>query len=60
MTRAGLPETYGLPEKVSDEGSFYLDPIYSTSPGKGKLQPDPVHAPTPLLNALHVPLEPLY
>ncbi|WP_208950509.1 hypothetical protein, partial [Rahnella sp. ChDrAdgB13] len=23
---------YGLPEEVGDEGSFYLNPIYSTKP----------------------------
>ncbi|WP_222706013.1 hypothetical protein, partial [Serratia marcescens] len=25
-------KAYGLPEEVSDEGSFYLNPIYSTKP----------------------------
>ena len=32
MTRAACQKAYELPEKVSDEGGFYLNPIYSTKP----------------------------
>ena len=39
MMRAGLTEVYRVSEEVTDSGTFYLNPIYSTKPRETPVKP---------------------